>query len=58
MPGRVGRVPDLKSGDPDFKSRSDNLLVLSQADPILSPRLWLSIGQLGFLNRISAPIKN
>ena len=27
MPGRVVRVPDLKTGDPDFKSRSDNLLV-------------------------------
>ena len=36
MPGRVVRVPDLKSGDPDFKSRSDNLLVLSQVDPALS----------------------
>ena len=46
MPGRVVRVPDLKSGDNDFKSRSDNLLVLSQVDPALSPRLCLSIGQL------------
>ena len=45
MAGRVVRVPDLKSGDPDFKSRSDNLLVLSQVDPALSPRLCLSIGQ-------------
>ena len=58
MPGRVVRVPNLKSGDPNFNSRSDNLLVLSQVDPALSPRLCLSIGQLGFLTRISAPIKN
>ena len=47
MPGRVGRLPDLKSRDPDFKSRSDNLLVLCQVDPALSPRLCLSIAQLG-----------
>ena len=58
MPGRVVRVPDLKTGDPDFKSRSDNLLVLSQVDPALSPRLCLSIDLLGFLTRISAPIRN
>ena len=58
MPDRVVRVPDLKSGDPDFKSRSDNLLVLSQVDPALTPRLCLSIDLLGFLTRISAPIKS
>ena len=31
--GRVVRTPDLKSGDPEFKSRADQLLNLFQVVP-------------------------
>ena len=42
--GRVVRVPDLKSGDPEFKSRSDHQLDLFEVVPCSTPRLRLYIG--------------
>ena len=37
--GRVVRVLDFKSGDPEFKSRSDHCLDLFEVDPGSTPRL-------------------
>ena len=54
--GRVVRVPDLKSGDPEFKSRPDHQLDLSQVVLGSTPRLllyianWFASCQLGFLS--------
>ena len=53
--GWVFRSSDLKSGDPEFKSRSDHLLDLFQVVLGSTPRLWLYIAnwfascQVGFL---------
>ena len=38
---REVRSLDLKSGDPEFKSRSDHWLDLSQVVPGSTPRLYL-----------------
>ena len=49
------RAPDSKSGDPEFKSRSDHQLDLFEVIPGSSPRLrlyitnWSASCQLGFL---------
>ena len=51
----MARVPDLKSGDPEFKSRSDHELDLFQVVLGSTPRQYLYIAywfascQLGFL---------
>ena len=53
--GRVVRAQDLKSGDPEFKSRSDHYLDLFELVPGSTPRLrlyianWSASCQLGFL---------
>ena len=53
--GRVVRASDLKSGDPEFGSRSDHLLDLFQVVPGSTPWLrlyianWSASCQLGFL---------
>ena len=55
---RVVKVPDLKSGDPEFKSCSDHLLDLFQVSPGSTPRLhlyianWSASCQLRFLIRL------
>ena len=51
----VVRAPDLKSGDPEFGSRSDHQLEVFQVVPGLTPWLrfykanWSASCQLGFL---------
>ena len=53
--GRLVRVPDLKSGGPGFKSRSDHYLDLFSVVPSSTPRSclyianWFASCQLGFL---------
>ena len=53
--GRVVRAPELKYGDPAFKSRSDQQLDLFQVVSGSTPRLrlykanWFASCQLGFL---------
>ena len=56
--GRVVRAPDLKSGDSEFKSRSDHLRDLFEVVPGSTPWLrlykanWSASCQLGFLTEL------
>ena len=45
--GRVVRMPDLKSGDPNFKSHSDQQLDLFQVAPASTPPLRLYMQPTG-----------
>ena len=52
--GRVVRAPDLKSGDPEFKSRPDHQLDLFQVEPGSTPRLRsYCLLPVGILNLLS-----